>query len=162
MLDSQTLIQQIKDFMKLAHQETILHHSFWAIHFNPNFVISFHNKKNFLLTKRQRLLLLKYICIISLWIFLTANVFPQNHLNNKSSLIIGGNYRIYPSSVTQTEVFIVKSPVDENVLFSSGNTLNFIPFFISEGIYVTTNGGNSLQGSDTCKGDPIDFHGGDP
>ena len=75
---------------------------------------------------------------------------------------MGENYRIYPSSVTQTEVFIVKSPVDENILFASGNTLNFIPFFISEGIYVTTNGGNSWQGSDTCRGEPIAFHGGDP
>lgn len=75
---------------------------------------------------------------------------------------MGKNYRIYPSNVTQTEVFIVKSPVDENILFSSGNTLNFIPLFISEGIYVTTNGGNSWQGSDTCRGEPIAFHGGDP
>ena len=75
---------------------------------------------------------------------------------------MGENYRIYPSSVTQTEVFIVKSPVDENILFASGNTLNFIPFFISEGIYVTTNGGDSWQGSDTCRGELIEFHGGDP
>ena len=90
-------------------------------------------------------------------------MFPQNHINKISSLIIGENYRIYPSSVTQTEVFIVKSPADENVLYSSANTLSFNPIlFISEGIYVTTNGGNSWQGSDTCNGDFIDFHGGDP
>ncbi len=97
-----------------------------------------------------------------LWIVIAASAFPQNHFNTKSSLIIGENYRIYPSSVTQTEVFIAKSPVDENILFSSCNTLTFIPFFISEGIYVTTNGGNSWQGSDTCKGEPTLFHGGDP
>ncbi len=107
-------------------------------------------------------MLLKYIYISSLWIFIAANVNSQNNFNKNSSLIIGENYRIYPSSVTQTEVFIVKSPVDENVLFSSGNTLNFIPFFISEGIYVTTNAGNSWQGSDTCSGEPFIFHGGDP
>jgi len=107
-------------------------------------------------------LLQKNIYITFLWIFIAASTFPQNNFNKKSSLIFGENYRIYPSSVTQTEVFIVKSPVDENILFSSGNTLNFIPFFISEGIYVTTNGGDNWQGSDTCKGDPIIFHGGDP
>jgi len=107
-------------------------------------------------------LLLKNIYITFAWIFIAASVFPQNHFNNKSSLRIGENYRIYPSSVTQTEVFIVKSPADENVLFSSANTLNFNPFFISEGIYVTTNGGNIWQGSDTCRGEPIIFHGGDP
>jgi len=107
-------------------------------------------------------LLLKNIFLTLLWIFIAASVFPQNHINKKSTLIFGENYRIYPSSVTQTEVFIVKSPADENVLFSSANTLNFSPFFISEGIYVTTNGGNSWQGSDTCKGEPTLFHGGDP
>ena len=94
---------------------------------------------------------------------MAASILPQNNFNNKSSLIIGENYRIYPSAVTQTEVFIVKSPVDENILFSSGNTLSFNPIlFISEGIYVTTNGGDSWRGSDTCNGDPIIFHGGDP
>jgi len=107
-------------------------------------------------------LLLINIYITFIWIFIAASVFPQNQFNKKSSLIIGENYRIYPSSVTQTEVFIVKSPVDENVIFSSANTLTFIPFFISEGIYVTTNGGNSWQGNDICEGEPIIFHGGDP
>ncbi len=107
-------------------------------------------------------MLLKYIYITFFWIFIVASVFPQNHFNKKSALLIGDNYRIYPSSVYQTEVFIVKSPVNGNVLFSSCNTLTFIPFFISEGIYVTTNGGNSWQGSDTCTGEPIAFHGGDP
>jgi len=107
-------------------------------------------------------LLPKKKIITLLWIFIAASVFPQNYFNKKSSLIIGENYRIYPSNIDQSEVFIVKSPVDENVLFSSANTLTFIPFFISEGIYVTTNGGNSWQGSDTCKGEPIIFHGGDP
>jgi len=107
-------------------------------------------------------LLLRKIFITLLWIFITASVFPQSHFNKNSSLIIGDNYRLFPSNIDQTEVFIVKSPVDENVLFSSANTLTFIPFFISEGIYVTTNGGNSWQGNDTCKGEPIIFHGGDP
>jgi hypothetical protein len=91
-----------------------------------------------------------------------AIVFPQNQIDKKSSLTIGENYRIYPSSVTQTEVFIVRSPLDDNILFSSGNTLTFVPFFVSEGIYVSTNGGNSWEGSDTCSGEIITFHGGDP
>ena len=78
------------------------------------------------------------------------------------SLAFTPNYRIYPSNVNQTEVFITKSPVDQNILFASCNTLSFIPFFVSEGIYVTTDGGQGWYGSDTCKGDPIQFHGGDP
>ena len=72
------------------------------------------------------------------------------------------NYRLNPSDVSQTEVFIVNSPLDRDVLFSSCNTLTFIPFFISEGIYVTTDGGNSWLGNDTCTGEPMAFHGGDP
>ena len=73
-----------------------------------------------------------------------------------------GNYRIYPGDISQTEVFIVKSPVDEDLLFSSCNTLTFIPFFVSEGIYTSDDGGTTWQGSDTCSGDPTAFHGGDP
>ncbi len=71
------------------------------------------------------------------------------------------SYRIYPSKVNQTEVFIAKSPIDENTLFVSCNTLTFVPFFISEGVYVTTNQGDSWRGSDTCTGAPIGYHGGD-
>ncbi len=77
-------------------------------------------------------------------------------------LKIGKNYRIHPSNVSQTEVFLVKSPKDQNTFFASCNTLSFVPFFISEGIYTTTNGGVTWQGHDTCTGEPIAFHGGDP
>ncbi len=72
------------------------------------------------------------------------------------------NYRLYPGEVNQTEVFIVNSPVDDDILFSSCNTLTFIPFFVSEGIYVTIDGGSNWTGNDSCIGEPIGFHGGDP
>jgi hypothetical protein len=91
--------------------------------------------------------------------FLSHGLFAQD---NPVSLRFGANYRLYPSNINQTEAFIVKSPLDQDILFSSCNTLNFIPFFISEGIYTTTNGGDSWQGNDTCTGTPIEFHGGDP
>jgi hypothetical protein len=74
----------------------------------------------------------------------------------------GDNFRIYPSNVNQTEVFIKRSPVNPDILFSSCNTLNFIPFFVSEGIYTSIDGGITWQGSDTCGGEPIAYHGGDP
>ena len=77
-------------------------------------------------------------------------------------LRFNGNYRIYPSNVNQTEVFITKSPLDDNILFSSCNTLTFTPFFVSEGIFVTTDEGQSWSGNDTCTGPNILFHGGDP
>ena len=78
-------------------------------------------------------------------------------------IIIGENYRILPGNTSQSEVFITKHPNNPEILFSSANTLQFIPtFFVSEGIYVTTNSGDSWYGSDTCNGANIFFHGGDP
>lgn len=77
-------------------------------------------------------------------------------------VLIGQNYRIYPSPVTQTEPFIVPHPNDRNILFVSANTINLGTGFISEGVYLTTNNGQSWYGSDTCSGAPINFHYGDP
>ncbi len=79
-----------------------------------------------------------------------------------SDISIGPNFRIFPSSVTQTETFIVRHPTDPNILFASANTINLSNGFISEGIYVSTDGGESWFGSDTCNGPPITFHRGDP
>ena len=90
-------------------------------------------------------------------------VFPQNTAGPDFLQRIGANYRIHPSNYDQTEVFLAKSPLDQNVLFAACNTLTLNPsFFISEGIYSTTNGGTSWLGNDTCTGAPIQFHGGDP
>lgn len=77
-------------------------------------------------------------------------------------LHVGQNYRIYPSNVTQTEPFIVPHPTNHDILFVSANTINLNNGFISEGVYLTTNRGESWYGSDTCSGAPINFHRGDP
>ncbi len=97
---------------------------------------------------------------IFIFIFLIINTvsFPQG-----DGLIIGDNYRIYPGTTSQSEVFITKHPTNPDILFSSANTISFTPtFFVSEGVYISTDGGNSWYGSDTCKGANIYFHGGDP
>jgi hypothetical protein len=88
----------------------------------------------------------------------------QERLNNKnlSDIIIGSNFRIYPSNVSQSETFIVNHPNDPDILFASAYTIVTNPFFISEGVYVTTNSGVTWFGSDTCSGAPIQFHGGEP
>jgi hypothetical protein len=72
------------------------------------------------------------------------------------------NYRVYPSPVSQNEVLAVVSPDDEDLIFLASNTVSYNPFFLSEGIYVSTDGGNSWRGSDTCNGSIISYHGGDP
>lgn len=97
-----------------------------------------------------------YQAILILFIY-SATSLPQG-----SGLNIGANYILYPSNVNQSEVFITKHPTNENILFASANTIVFQPFFISEGIYVSTDGGNSWYGSDTCNGANIAFHQGDP
>ena len=101
--------------------------------------------------------------MLSIFLSYAIQCFSQQKFENVlGDILFGENFRIYPSNVTQTESFIVTHPHNPDIMFSSANTINFIPFFISEGIYVTTNGGNSWQGSDTCNGEPIIFHGGDP
>lgn len=95
-------------------------------------------------------------------LFLILIVSTSTFLPQGSGLFIGENYILFPSNVNQTEVFITSHPTNPNILFASANTIVFQPFFISEGIYVTTNGGVSWYGSDTCNGANISFHQGDP
>ncbi len=72
------------------------------------------------------------------------------------------NFLIFPSTVTQTEPVLTVSPVDPNFMFASAVTINTSAFFKSEGVYISTDGGMSWFGSDTCKGNQIINHGGDP
>lgn len=71
-------------------------------------------------------------------------------------------FRLYPSSMTQTEPVITVHPSNQSILFASAVTINFGAGFFSEGVYVSTDGGNTWTGSDTCNGDFIFNHGGDP
>ena len=74
------------------------------------------------------------------------------------------NSSVFPSSVTQTEVVATTHPYFSDLIFLSANAISFAPqFFVSEGIYVSTDGGTTFSGTDTCSGGPsIAFHGGDP
>jgi len=105
----------------------------------------------------------KLILIFIVNVLFLSVAIAQPDLNKNYFLSIGDNYRIYPSNFTQVEVFIVNHPTDPSILFSSANSYNFSSgFFVSEGIYVTTNGGVNWRGNDTCTGEPISLHGGDP
>jgi hypothetical protein len=96
-------------------------------------------------------------------IFRLIVIFVLQHFSLPADEIhIGPNFRIYPSLVTQTEIFITVHPHNPDILFASANTVLFSPFFISEGIYVSVDGGLSWFGSDTCNGEIINLHGGDP
>lgn len=94
--------------------------------------------------------ILSYFLIFIL--FLDVEVFPQRFTN----------YLLYQSPISQIEPVIINHPQNENILFVSANTIRFLPFFVSEGVYVSMDGGLTWSGSDTCKGEYINFHGGDP
>lgn len=104
------------------------------------------------------------LIIVLLTISLSENIFSQIGYTKEyhSDILIGNNFRIYPSNVSQSETFIVNHPNDPNILFASAYTIVTNPFFISEGIYVSANSGETWTGSDTCNGAPIQFHGGEP
>lgn len=70
------------------------------------------------------------------------------------------SYRLHPSSSAQFEVSLVVDPTNPGILFASCST--YKAGFMSEGIYVTTNGGQAWWGSDTCNGFPTGFHNGEP
>jgi len=93
-----------------------------------------------------------FIIFLSL---ITNFVYAQTVLNVEK-------FRIYPSTVTQTEPVATVHPLNSQILFASAVTLNLSNAFKSEGVYVSTDGGQSWSGSDTCKGNLIYNHGGDP
>ncbi len=72
------------------------------------------------------------------------------------------NFRIFPSSVTQTEPILAINNANPQLFFVSAVTINTSNGFKSEGIYVSTNSGANWFGSDTCKGQILLNHGGDP
>jgi hypothetical protein len=71
-------------------------------------------------------------------------------------------FRIYPSGNFQIEPLISRHPSNPLIMFAS--SYNVIPqtSFRSEGVYVTTDGGQTWRGNDSCTGTPIQNHAGDP
>ena len=79
------------------------------------------------------------------------------------SIIVSPNFRVHPSQGTQSEVPIVRHPLNPLIMFASANTFPG-GSLISTGAYVTTNGGSSWYGNDTLitpSGTPV-FNFGDP
>lgn len=72
------------------------------------------------------------------------------------------NFQIFPSTITQTEPVIAIGKTTPQIFFASAVTINTTNAFRSEGVYVSTNSGISWFGSDTCVGQSVINHGGDP
>jgi hypothetical protein len=78
-------------------------------------------------------------------------------------LAVAPNFRVHPSTITwQSEVPITRHPSNPDIMFASSNAVRFSPTFISEGVYVTTDGGSTWFGSDTNSATPVTGHSGDP
>ncbi|MCI0450616.1 MAG: T9SS type A sorting domain-containing protein [Chlorobi bacterium] len=71
------------------------------------------------------------------------------------------NYRPYPSNRHQIEPFIVRHPLNQQILFASAYTISNLGFR-REGVYVSTNGGLNWWGADSVIGTNQGTHGGDP
>lgn len=109
---------------------------------------------------KTKLLLLIALIALSYGFFYKQNNSEGSSSGSYSNIYVAPNYRIYPSTIPQSEPEIVRHPTNPNILFASSFTIN--TSFKSEGVYVTTNGGDSWFGSDTCKGVSLFNHGGDP
>ncbi len=88
---------------------------------------------------------------------------PGSESGNFYSLPVFPNFRILPSTVTaQFETDITRHPSNPSILYASASTINTQTSFRSEGVYVSTNGGQNWFGSDTIFASPLFNHGGDP
>jgi len=99
--------------------------------------------------------------------FINPNTQTRYYQNGNEVVAVAPNVRVLPRTNSyQSEVNIVRHPLNPLIMFGSSNAFNNTgTLFISEGIYVTTNGGSSWFGSDTMKlagGTPVPNQGGDP
>jgi len=95
-------------------------------------------------------------------ILLSLTLLSFGALLAQRSLPQFSNMRIFPSGVTQTEPVVAVDPANPLVMFVSAVTINTRNGFRSEGVYVTSDGGANWSGSDSCSGEFIGNHGGDP
>ncbi|MBK9331967.1 MAG: hypothetical protein IPM96_06070 [Ignavibacteria bacterium] len=95
---------------------------------------------------------------------------PMYYNSPNGVTVVNPNIRVLPRQSPfsyQTEVIITRHPGNPLIMYGSSNAINNAggSLFISEGAYVTTNGGTSWFGSDTMKntvGTILTGHGGDP
>ncbi len=95
--------------------------------------------------------------------YVHSNTTPRVVYTPYEKLTLTPNIRVYPSTTFwQSEVPITRHPTNPNILYASSNSVKFSPTFISEGLYLSTDGGTTWFGSDTTKSAPITGHSGDP
>ena len=89
---------------------------------------------------------------------------PRTTITPIGVLTVFPNVRVLPSTIMQqSEVIITRDPNDPSVLFGSSNAARTSGgSFISEGVYVSTDGGMTWRGSDTVNTPILTDQRGDP
>ncbi|HAY35324.1 MAG TPA: hypothetical protein PK536_11950 [Ignavibacteria bacterium] len=95
---------------------------------------------------------------------------PMYYNSPNGVTVVNPNIRVLPRQSPfsyQTEVILTRHPGNPLIMYGSSNAISNAggSLFISEGAYVTTNGGTTWFGSDTMKntvGTILTGHGGDP
>ena len=81
----------------------------------------------------------------------------------KGTFTVNPSFRVHPTTnSTQSETPITRHPHNPNIMYGSANAVDIATTFISEGLYLTTDGGTTWFGSDTTASSPITDHNGDP
>ncbi|MBI5216969.1 MAG: choice-of-anchor D domain-containing protein [Ignavibacteriae bacterium] len=88
---------------------------------------------------------------------------PTTYNTAQGMLTVNPSFRVHPTTwSTQSEVPITRHPLNGNIMYGSANTVDLGVSFISEGMYLTTDGGNTWFGSDTTAAATLSQHSGDP
>jgi len=89
---------------------------------------------------------------------------PWTVITPIGTFLVNPNFRTHPNpGVTQSEVIIIRHPLNQNIMWASANVVWPPNAFggISEAVHLTTNGGLNWFGWDTLGGQTTG-HGGDP
>ena len=94
--------------------------------------------------------------------YVNPNSYPRVFSTPLGTVVIDPNFRVFPSTYTQSETPITRHPTNPNIMYGSSNSVKISQFTISEGLYLTTDGGTTWFGNDKTLSNPTTNHGGDP
>ena len=87
---------------------------------------------------------------------------PRTFITPIGVMVASPNLRVHPAAgMQQSEVPIVRHPLNPNIMFGSSNSIANSNNFINSGVYVTTDGGLTWFGSDTVNAPNLNDQRGD-
>ncbi|MCX8057322.1 MAG: carboxypeptidase regulatory-like domain-containing protein [Ignavibacteria bacterium] len=92
-------------------------------------------------------------------------IHPIRTITKDKTYTVYPNIRVWPNAgMTQSEVHIAHNPNNPNILLGGSNAANnsSTVTYVNQGVYVTTNGGQTWFGTDSLPGIPSGFYRSDP